>query len=758
MALFIKEDSKKLKSKQITIPDDVAKKLRQNMNMYSGEKTSNGYKRLKSLTDKEYNKRSDNKDSQHNNKMTVSFGDARRIVHDMSHMEQSPKNKEFNMIGGYDTLYALQNGLKQARSSVKQVSPVPEVPKLVKNPTKVDNPKDDIKMGSINVHINESMGDFLDDYYYYATSEILDYFLEHGEEPQNWGTLINPSEYQKALSEFVHYGKLINFPSDRVYQWMGIIMRNTAKIYANTILRGHEQEIPDLDTCETFFERYLGNKFIKVDYKAEGPKYYVDENFLRNRCEQIKMHCKAITLATNEKELVDAFNSYDYERSKFEIQSDGRLAFSHNYMDFFDEIGLYDTMVLPDGSDAISDYGLRPLFEIIDKYDDQLPPEEVLVLVNKCLDIYHCRGDLASAFIVGGSKSLTAISEETEKIKNTKTIYLTEEQLKKLVEYHNQLKIPFDNPSAAYGLKDNYEHFIDYLESIGRYGKLGVSELKGKHYPNFFDEHIDGIIKAFRVGNAQTYEIDGLSLFIEFITNNCDDDSLFYTDRLKPVRDLCRENDYNLTVNDLIILRMLSQEEVEEYEESIDPFELLSPLNDSLSKKGVDVFRNDIVVPSISNFIYDHIDYVWEIDDRGLIRIEREITIPNMFSPYENHMSGVTHNKNNYYNTLNGYDGIGMCWSFANGHGEAYCGENYETGTYTALLVGYVDPKDVDWGTTLELNLAMPDEYELRLNNTAVVEIDEVIFDDSREPDPQWSFKYKKAKLPLKSPIVVRVE
>jgi methyl-accepting chemotaxis protein len=33
-------------------------------------------------------------------------------------------------------------------------------------------------------------------------------------------------------------------------------------------------------------------------------------------------------------------------------------------------------------------------------------------MVNKILDIYHCRGDLSSIFIQGGSKVLSAISEE----------------------------------------------------------------------------------------------------------------------------------------------------------------------------------------------------------------------------------------------------------------------------------------------------------------------------------------------------------
>ena len=41
---------------------------------------------------------------------------------------------------------------------------------------------------------------------------------------------------------------------------------------------------------------------------------------------------------------------------------------------------------MPDGHFAVTDYGTGPLFEIINEYNDDLPPEKVLVLVNRALD------------------------------------------------------------------------------------------------------------------------------------------------------------------------------------------------------------------------------------------------------------------------------------------------------------------------------------------------------------------------------------
>jgi hypothetical protein len=83
---------------------------------------------------------------------------------------------------------------------------------------------------------------------------------------------------------------------------------------------------------------------------------------------------------------------------------------------------------MPDGSDAISDYGIEPIMKIIQEYDENLPPEKVLVLVNRALDVAHCRGDLSSIFIQGGRSSLNRIAEE----RKIRKIYLPESKIMKL--------------------------------------------------------------------------------------------------------------------------------------------------------------------------------------------------------------------------------------------------------------------------------------------------------------------------------------
>jgi len=458
MPLYIQEDSKKLNKRQITLPDDVTNKLQRNANLYAKDKTSNGYKRLKALTDKDYNKRSNKKDLQHNDKTTVSFGDARRIVSDLENMPQTPNNKEFEMVGGYDTLYALKNGLKQARNSVKQVMPVPPVPKLDKSAAKLGDIPKPIKMGNANITIKEGYDDyegnydFLSDYYdKYGPEYVLRTFFENPNQKQTWGPLINPSEYKAALTEFTKFGAIERFPVNKIYQWMGIILRNSCRINANTLLIGHSEQSP-LYYIEDFMSEKYPN-FIGVDERRALLKFKITEKEFVELCKKINItesvgvHSDGqMDLFMNQDEvdeydrkqpyiglmpLINKFNEYhkkNYSDECVTINENGEITHCIEYIDFFDNLGLYDTMELPDGSGAFSDYGLEPLFRVIMEYNDNKTPEETLVIINKALDVYHRRGDLASAFIEGGSKSLTWISESIHKL-GKRTIYLTENQI-----------------------------------------------------------------------------------------------------------------------------------------------------------------------------------------------------------------------------------------------------------------------------------------------------------------------------------------
>ena len=136
---------------------------------------------------------------------------------------------------------------------------------------------------------------------------------------------------------------------------------------------------------------------------------------------------------------IENYNEENKNREQITIDyQTNKIYWELDMFELLYQIGITDEwMQMPDGSDAFSDFGIEPIVNIITEYDEDLPPEKVLVLVNKVLDVYHQRGDLSSIFVQGGSKALDRIAEEIKR--NNKKVYITEKQILKLQDgKHNR--------------------------------------------------------------------------------------------------------------------------------------------------------------------------------------------------------------------------------------------------------------------------------------------------------------------------------
>lgn len=211
--------------------------------------------------------------------------------------------------------------------------------------------------------------DYIEEYDEYTVLRML----ANGE--NLWKPLINPSMYQQALNEFTRFGKLEKFPTKYIYQWMGIIMKNTAIIRAITSIAGHDMGYPTDAIIDAMFNSREEFEEYKKTLEHKG-NFSPDFGWMES----------------------------DEDSEEQEVDDDEAAS------QYLEDNGYYDMMTLPDGSDAWSDYGIRPLEEIIEQYDESLEPEKVLVLINRALDVTHQRGDLASAFIEGGRSTLSSIS------------------------------------------------------------------------------------------------------------------------------------------------------------------------------------------------------------------------------------------------------------------------------------------------------------------------------------------------------------
>jgi len=250
-----------------------------------------------------------------------------------------------------------------------------------------------------------------------------------------------------------------------------------------------------------------------------------------------------------------------------------------------------------------------------------------------------------------------------------KKVIISENQLKVLIREHRMdQKLPFDD---IHGKKANYEHFIDWLEHIGKYGQISGS------------------------GDAEKlYEI-GLKKGFERLMNN---HQMFETDM-----------DY-----------FIDNYSPENYPEYYIEGENANMLNTELTEDGEQAF-NDFMW----NLYQDRVDIRYQLNDRNLIYIFRAISIPDLTSvDWKKKNDGV---EEDYYQRLNyNYNGIGECWSYEESGAIPYGGGR---GT-TIIVYGLISPDDIDWVETCALNGTGMNEREIRIKPNVYIEIYQIKVDE----------------------------
>ena len=277
-------------------------------------------------------------------------------------------------------------------------------------------------------------GELIDYIENYDVNYVIDEFKGNPKGKINWWPLIDPVQYKTALSEFMRYGRLMRFPGGRVYQWMGIVMRNVTILDSCTYLLGHKEDYPYHEIQEELLEpngaelkEWDSMHYVSIPIGEEDAMKLMSSNeFQPDKGKTNEENCEAFNNSRNSK------GGFCPTKLMFYDGTFHRLTSLDTYLD---NVGLFDFCSAPDGGWAVSDYGLGPLYDIVSKYDDGMSPEEVLVLVNRALDVTHMRNDLSSYFIEGGKNSLGKISNGgvLDEGKKRKVIIITEAQKRTLI-------------------------------------------------------------------------------------------------------------------------------------------------------------------------------------------------------------------------------------------------------------------------------------------------------------------------------------
>lgn len=270
--------------------------------------------------------------------------------------------------------------------------------------------------------------------------------------------LIPKNQYHKALSEFVKYGELMRFPESIIYQWKDLILENISKLSVLTDIAGHSPHFP----YDEFYDIFDHN-----DETGDG---------------EFSAWTKQKYEETGDKEYL--------EKCNFSIA----YYFLDNVKNMDDYLPLFSN-----GQWVLSDFGLKPLYKLGKEVAENNNPNEIIVLINKILDVTHQRSDLAELFIEGGSKSLTQISNnELNELKSlVKQIIKEEVQIKE-----NQYDFEKKNDYAVnyvYKFYDKNKNFTPLAEPDIQYLAGSISWFQSVAYKD------------------KSYQI---SFYFSYLTNN----------------------------------------------------------------------------------------------------------------------------------------------------------------------------------------------------------------------------------------------
>ena len=142
MPIIFEDESKKdVTANRVIVPKEISNNIKATLAAAGDSDVvhkSKGYKRAKTLiSPDDYNKRSKDKNTTDDGRKMVTFGNLKRIAHDMKHMPQTKDNLQYILQGGDMTRNWVNDKLGDIRgkvSNVGKVNPVPPAsPKVAQN-------------------------------------------------------------------------------------------------------------------------------------------------------------------------------------------------------------------------------------------------------------------------------------------------------------------------------------------------------------------------------------------------------------------------------------------------------------------------------------------------------------------------------------------------------------------------------------------------------------------------------------------------
>lgn len=219
--------------------------------------------------------------------------------------------------------------------------------------------------------------------------------------------LVNANQVKQIWEYFIKYKSVRN--TRGLEKIAGIMYNNVIKLDILTYLSGHTPSNPDQD-----FEDNIGNYVdmyikdnLRLIYDRYGKEidpdvvpYYEDPNQLK------------LDLRENYQRNVIRNRFLDNLIINDIINSDNENNVTKIREILVDELigKFYDYATDKNGTDIMSDYGLEPLQKLALELSRTSDHNQMIVVIDKMLNVVHQRSDMASWFVNGGSSALSDIS------------------------------------------------------------------------------------------------------------------------------------------------------------------------------------------------------------------------------------------------------------------------------------------------------------------------------------------------------------
>lgn len=344
MPIFLKENSS-LEKNRYSLPKDMEKHLNDTLHTYGQYTDAEGAKRLRTLTNDDYNKRSDIDDG------NISYSAIKDWNHALEHCDKSPDNLTYQLNGGDKALNYTRDLLRKERTKVKKQNAQKKVStrqlnstKPIVNPTSAVKPTaadaNDIKVESVRtIRLTEKQLNILREY---RNEPILPFdgderkenylqFIDWLEEIGQYGSL--PSS-QVKLEDF-NNEETINYVVNLVQDEMGMFDDIVSDTLMDIELQYADnfEEMSELDNDEYRTELGWGNVEAAYDSLTSLGIQEFNEFLQYNIKNEIDIFFSSCPLSTNERNLVyieraieipellskDVNLQYDNENKKYDL-------------------------------------------------------------------------------------------------------------------------------------------------------------------------------------------------------------------------------------------------------------------------------------------------------------------------------------------------------------------------------------------------------------------------------------------------------